>query len=82
MNSNKQESETAPLTGGLIDEKLLSATQTMKILSVSRAKFYMKVVKDPDFMQIVKPLCLIHNGLKQYRQTEIIAFIERKQEVH
>jgi predicted DNA-binding transcriptional regulator AlpA len=82
MASTKHQSEDAPIKNYLIDEKLLSATQTMKILSVSRAKFYTKVVKDPDFTQIVKPLCLIHNGLKQYRQTEIIAFIERKQEVH
>lgn len=82
MDSTKHQSEDAPIKNYLIDEKLLSATQTMKILSVSRAKFYTKVVKDPDFTQIVRPLCLIQNGLKQYRQTEIIAFIERKQEVH
>ncbi|SQH76974.1 protein of unknown function [Shewanella benthica] len=65
----------------LFDEQLLTATQTMKMLNVSRAHFYTKVIHDADFKLTVKPLMLVTNGQKQYRETEIVAFIDRKQEV-
>ncbi|MCL1124199.1 helix-turn-helix transcriptional regulator [Shewanella surugensis] len=71
----------APVTNApycVISEQLLSATQAMKTLGVSRAKFY-EIVKEADFIQTVKPMVLVTNGRKQYRYTEIISFIEKKQ---
>ena len=65
----------------LFIEQLLSATQTMKMLNISRAHFYTKIVIDADFLETVKPLCLVTNGIKQYRETEILKYIERKQEI-
>jgi len=62
----------------LIDKQLLSVTEAMIILGVNRAKFY-EIVKQDECMQTVKPLSLMINGRKQYRYTELIAFIEKKQ---
>ena len=64
----------------MFKEQLLSATQTMKMLNISRAHFYTKVIHDPDFLKTVIPLCLVKNGIKQYRETEIVKFIDKKQE--
>jgi len=63
----------------MLNEQLLSATQAMKMLNISRAHFYTKVINDPEFVKSVIPVCLVHNGQKQYRQTEIIDFIGSKQ---
>lgn len=64
-----------------LSKQLITATETMKLLAVSRAKFYTKIVRDPDFQEIVKPLTLGHNTLKQYRHSDIIAYMDRKQQV-
>jgi len=63
----------------MFQEQLLSATQTMKMLNVSRSHFYINVINDSDFKAIVKPVSLVANGVKQYRETDIVSFISKKQ---
>jgi predicted DNA-binding transcriptional regulator AlpA len=60
--------------------KLLNAKQVMEILNISRAHFYTKIIIDDDFKQTVKPVCLVRNGLKQYKQSELQEFINTKQQ--
>jgi predicted DNA-binding transcriptional regulator AlpA len=60
-------------------DKLLNANQVMNILNISRAHFYTKIIIDDDFKLTVKPVCLVRNGLKQYKQSELQEFINIKQ---
>jgi predicted DNA-binding transcriptional regulator AlpA len=61
-------------------KQLLNAKQVMEILNISRAHFYTKIIIDDDFTQTVKPVCLVRNGLKQYKQSELQEFINIKQQ--
>ncbi len=61
-------------------EQLLNAKQVMATLNVSRAFFYTKIVCDDDFVNTVRPVLLAENGNKQYKQSELIKFIDLKQQ--
>jgi hypothetical protein len=60
-------------------EQLLNAKQVMVTLNISRAHFYTKIVCDDDFINSVRPICLTTNGRKQYKQSELVKFIDMKQ---
>jgi hypothetical protein len=62
-----------------MDEQLLNAKEVMKILNISRAFFYTKVICDNDFVNSVSPVSLTINGQKQYKKSELIDFINIKQ---
>lgn len=64
----------------LVGERLLNAKQVMEILNISRALFYTKIVTDEDFQITVKPVCLVRNGMKQYKYSELIKFIDIRQQ--